>query len=488
MNKRLSVLVLATGLSACTVGPNYAGPPTVATETAFHRAGDLPAGPPLARWWLTLNDAELNRLEDAALSGSPTVAAAEARLRQSRAGLNAARANLWPTTGTSAAYVHADGLGSALGALSGGQSSGSQTSSGAGSSASASGSGSKDLELYSANFDAIWEVDLFGGTRRAIEGARDESEAAQAQLDDARVTLTAEVAQAYVQLRDLQQRLALAKENTDLESHTLDLTRVRRNGGTASDLDVERLTTLLETTRATIVPLQAQLAEQFDRLAVLTGQVPGALDKELGTQQPVPLPPATVQVGDPTSLLQRRPDIRAAERKLAQQTAAIGQQKANLFPKLTLIGTLGYGSTKLSTLFDNDNRSSIQAPLLQWTPFDFGRTHAAITRAEAARDEAEANYRQTVLAALQDAETSLSRYGRQRDAVADQARVEASASRAAQLTDIKVRGGTATTIDQLDAERSRIEAQSSASEAAAQLTQDYIALQKSLGLGWQPQS
>ena len=476
MTKNLSVLTLAAALSACTVGPNYAGPPAIATAPAFHRAEDLPAGPPLARWWLALNDAELNRLEDAALSGSPTVTAAEARLRQSRAGLNTARANLWPTTGTSAAYVHADGLGSALGALSGGQSSDSQSSADAsGSSASASSSGSKALELYSANFDAIWEVDLFGGTRRAIEGARDESEAAQAQLDDARVTLTAEVAQAYVQLRDLQHRLALARENTDLETRTLDLTRVRRNGGTASDLDVERLTTQLETTRATVVPLQAQLAEQFDRLAVLTGQVPGALDTELATAQPVPLPPTAVPVGDPTSLLQRRPDIRAAERTLARQTAAIGQQKANLFPKLTLIGTLGYGSTRLSNLFDNDNRSSIQAPLLQWTPFDFGRTHAAIRRAEAVRDEAEANYRQTVLAALQDAETSLSRYGRQRDAVADQTRVEASANRAAQLTDIKVRGGTATTIEQLDAERSRIEAQSSASEASAQLTQDNIA-------------
>ncbi len=203
------------------------------------------------------------------------------------------------------------------------------------------------------------------------------------------------------------------------------------------------------------------------------------------TAAPVPAPPAQVAVGDPTSLLQRRPDIRAAERQLAAQTASIGQKEAGYFPKLTLLGTLGWTSPKTSTLFDSANRSSIQAPLLQWTPFDFGRTKASVNQAKAARDEALANYHKTVLAALQDAETSLSRYGRQRDALNDQLRVQASADRAAQLTGLKQQGGTATTLDVLDAERSRIQAQDSASQAQAMLTEDYISLQKSLGLGWQ---
>jgi len=480
MKKSLLLAFLAL-LTGCTVGPNYGGPPRVVADTpAFHRAADLGAtGPVLAQWWTALNDAELDRLETLALAGSPDLAIAEARLRQSRAGLGAARANLLPTTGTSTAYVHVNGGPAALISSLGGSSS-SASSSGAQSSPADASAG-----LYSANFDAIWEIDLFGGTRRTIEGARDQADAAQAQVQDARVTLTAEVAEAYVQLRDLQHRLALAQDNARTEQDMLSLTQKRRQGGTASDLDVERLTTQLETTRAQVTPLQAQISEQQDRLAVLTGQAPGALDRELQAEAPVPVPPAQVAIGDPAALLQRRPDIRAAERQLAAATAQVGQKEAAYFPKLTLLGTLGWSSPKLGNLFDGDNRSSIQAPLLQWTPFDFGRTRASVDQAKARRDEAEATYRKTVLAALQDAETSVSRYGRQRDALNDQLRVQASADRAAQLTGLKVTGGTATTLDELDAERNRLQAQDNASQAQALLTQDYITLQKSLGLGWQ---
>ncbi len=480
-----SLLLLPLALAGCTVGPNYGSPPKVADISSFHRADSATttSAPPPAKWWLTLNDTELNTLEDAALTNSPTLAAAEARLRQSRVQLATSRANGLPNTGLTAAYVHANGLGQALSGLSGGAAA-SGASSSAGSSAAASSS-SSDINLYNVSFDATWEVDLFGANRRANEAARAGAEAADAQVADAQVSLTAEVAQAYVQLRDLQQRLALAKENVTVEQKMLDMTNTRRQGGTASDLDVERLTTQLETTRADIVPLNAQVSEQLDRLALLTGRTPGALDAELAASAPVPLPPASVAIGDPTTLLQRRPDIRTAERKLAQATATIGQREAAQFPKLTLIGTIGYGSTKLSNLFDSGNRTALEAPLLQWTPFDFGRNRAAINQAQAARDEAEANYRQAVLSALQDAETSLSRFGSQRSALVDQLRVQASASRAAQLTQVKMQGGTATTIDTLDAERNRIQAQSSVTEANAQLTQDFISLQKSLGLGWQ---
>ena len=484
MKKRFLLASLAC-LTGCTVGPNYGGPPSVvASAPAFHRSGDLgtaaATGPVLAQWWTALNDAELDHLETLALAGSPDLAIAEARLRQSRAGLSSARANLLPTTGTSTTYVHVNGGPAALISSLGGSSSASSSSASTQTSGADASAG-----LYSANFDATWEVDLFGGTRRAVEGARDQADAAEAQVQDARVTLTAEVAEAYVQLRDLQHRLALAQANAKTEQDMLDLTQKRRQGGTASDLDVERLTTQLETVQAQVTPLQAQISEQQDRLAVLTGQAPGALDNELTTAAPVPLPPAQVAVGDPTELLQRRPDIRAAERQLASKTAQIGQKEAGYFPKLTLLGTLGWSSPKLGNLFNSDNRSSIQAPLLQWTPFDFGRTRASVDQAKAERDEAEATYRKTVLGALQDAETAVSRYGRQRDALSDQLHVQASADHAAQLTGIRVTGGTATTLDELDAERNRLQAQDSAAQAQALLTQDYITLQKSLGLGWQ---
>ena len=164
------------------------------------------------------------------------------------------------------------------------------------------------------------------------------------------MSLEAEVAQAYVSLRELQQRLANARSTAELEAQMLALAKVRRAGGTASDLDVEQLQNQLETTRANLIPLQAQITEQLDRLAVLTGREPGALDAELSAPAPVPAPPASVAVGDPAALLRRRPDIRAAERRLAQQNALIGQRTADLFPKVQLLGSIGFASTDLGQL------------------------------------------------------------------------------------------------------------------------------------------
>jgi outer membrane protein TolC len=191
-----------------------------------------------------------------------------------------------------------------------------------------------------------------------------------------------------------------------------------------------------------------------------------------------------VVVGDPAALLRRRPDVRAAERRLARQTAVIGQRTADLFPKVTLLGDIGFTSASLSQLLTSGSFTSVAAPILQWSPLDFGRNQARIGQARAARDEALANYRKAVLSALEDAESGLDRYGRQRAAVVSLARVKASADRVAALTDLKMRGGTASTLDILDAEQRRVQADNGLEEAQALLTQDYVALQKSLGLGW----
>jgi NodT family efflux transporter outer membrane factor (OMF) lipoprotein len=463
----VAAVTAAMLLAGCVVGPNYGGPPLVVpgavAAKSFARAGDASAEPPRARWWTALGDAELDRLEDAALAVSPDLEVAEARLRQSRAGLRLARANQLPTTGTSAAAVYSRNLTSAL---AGGQ------------------GGASTLDIYTAGFDATWEVDLFGANQRATEGAKANAEAYQADLEGARVSLTADVAQAYVTLRDDQARLALSRHDAEIETRMLDLDSRRRAGGTASDLDVERLNTQLQSTLAEIPTLEAAITGQLDRLAVLTAREPGALDVELGTGGPIPAPPDAVSVGDPAALLRRRPDIRAAERRLASQNAVIGQRTADLFPKVTLLGDIGFTSTQISQLFTPGNFTAVGAPLLQWTPFDFERTRARIGQARAARDEALANYRKTVLGALDDAETGLARYGRQREAVISLARVKASADRASALTDLRVQGGTATTIDILDAENRRVQAESGLEQARAQLTEDYVALQKSLGLGW----
>jgi outer membrane protein, multidrug efflux system len=208
------------------------------------------------------------------------------------------------------------------------------------------------------------------------------------------------------------------------------------------------------------------------------------LDGELAQVGPVPAPPATTNIGDPAALLRRRPDIRIAERQLAQHTAAVGQSVAAEFPKVELLGTVGFAATHPQDLFNSGNFTYLAGPVLQWTPFDFGRNRARVAQANAARDEAEANYRQTVLNALADAETSLARYGQQRDAVTDLGLARASAAESYRLTEIRLRGGTAATTDVLDADTRRNQADLSYEQGLAQLTQDYVALQKSLGLGW----
>jgi NodT family efflux transporter outer membrane factor (OMF) lipoprotein len=452
-------------LAACTVGPEFRGAPQAAPvavrATAFNRAPEDASSsqPSAASWWSELGDPELTVLIDAALADSPDVHAAEARLRQSRAALKEQKSNALPKSSASASYINAELPKSAfdLG----------------------------DLNLYNLGFDATWEVDLFGGTRRAVQAASAESIAVEADLADARVQLAAEVAQAYVDLIDREARRDLARRTAELETRVLDLTEQRRGQEVASELDVERIRTQVENTRATIIPLDEQVTESLDQLAVLTGREPGSLDAELSATRPLPTLPATVAVGNPAALLRRRPDIRAAEFRLASQTAQIGEREADWFPKLTLFGDLGFSATSPGGLVRSDNFLALGIPYLQWNALDFGRTRARVNQAKAGRDEAEAKYRSTVLDALRDADAALSRYGHQRKYVVNLRAVETSAAKASSLTEMRYRAGTSSALDWLDAERTRFSAEQDRVAGEAELIKDFVALQKSLGLGWQ---
>ncbi|WP_428970694.1 efflux transporter outer membrane subunit [Sphingomonas sp. Xoc002] len=491
MRKQLSLIPLLL-LGACTVGPNYAGPPkaigSAATPPAgFARADNTLAttAPAVADWWATLNDPMLNWLEERALASNPNVAVAQARLKQARSSLRLERANQAPNANASATYLHANLPELNLGG--GGEEQGGANGGASGGSASGSGGGT-NVDFFNLGFDASWEIDLFGGRRRTVEAARASAEAAEANVADAQVSLSADVAQAYVGLRDAQQRLILAREASKMQRDTLNLTLQRFNNGTASQLEVERLRNQVESTDAQILPLSSSVETYLNALAILIGEAPGTLDQRLTQAGPVPLPPAQVAVGDPTALLQRRPDIRAAERNLAAQTARIGVAEAAKFPRLNLMGIIGIGGTSLDALTDLDNLVTLGAPMLQWNVLNFGRANARVGQAEGARDEAEARYRGAVLSALRDAEDSLSRFRARRNTVATLARAKASADRSAALMQQRYRAGAATLIDTLDAERQRVAAQQSLSQAVAGLTNDYVALQKALGLGWRPSS
>ncbi|WP_395062272.1 efflux transporter outer membrane subunit [Paraburkholderia silvatlantica] len=475
----LSVFAAACTLAACTVGPDYRGAPAVAPQAAnaasFLRTpaqGVTPERAP-SQWWLALNDPQLNTLIEAALAHNPDVRAAQARLRASRAQLQQQRAAELPKVGASAAAIRLRQPD--LSAL---------TSSGS-SSGQGGASGGGPVTFYTAGFDASWEIDLFGGTRRAVEAASDEADAVNADLADTQVSLAAEVAQAYIDLRDEQQRLAIAQRTAQLQQEMLTLTEQRRAGGTAAEVDVERLTTQVENTRSTITPLAAQVEISLDQLAVLTGKAPGALDAELATAQPLPTLPASVPVSDPTTMLAQRPDIRAAERRLASSNAQIGEHVADFLPKLTLFGDLGFSAAEPGHLFRKSNFSWVGAPYLQWNVFDFGRTLGAVRGAQASRDEAEAHYEKAVLAALQDANASLSRYGYQREHLVTLQKVQVSAERSATLMRQRYRAGASSLVDLLDTQRTEFAAQQNVVSGQADLLKDFVSLQKSLGLGWQ---
>ena len=461
------IALAALAFPGCKVGPNYHGAPAVAPDAsraaAFTRApnGVTSTAPAIAKWWEGLGDPELNKLVETALSQSPDIRAAQARLRASRAGLRQQQRNELPKSSGTAAYLKAH-LPSSVGIGS--------------------------MGLYNLGFDATWEIDLFGGTRRAIEAASAEAEATEADLADTHVQLSAEVAQAYVDLRDQQQRIALVRQSAELEEQILTLTQQRREQGVASELDVERIRTQVENTRASIIPLDAQITESLDQLAVLTGKQPGALDAELSAGSPLPHLPETVAVGDPATLLKHRPDIRGAEWRLVSANAQIGEREADWFPKLTLLGDLGFSSTSPGHLLRSDTFMWVGAPLLQWNALDFGRTRAKVDQAKAGYEEAEAKYESTVLGALRDANVALSRYGHQRDNVLSLRNVEESATHAAELTRQRYRAGTTSALDWLDAERTRFSAEQNRIAGDAELIKDYIALQKSLGLGWQSQT
>jgi NodT family efflux transporter outer membrane factor (OMF) lipoprotein len=414
---------------------------------------------------MALDDPLLDRLIERGLQNSPAVQAAQARLRAARGAVSLGQADLLPS-------ISANGLTTKAkidtGALFGGNA-----------------PRSTNLQFTSATFDASWEIDPFGGPSRQIEKAKADAEAQDAALQDSRVQLAAEIARAYVNLRAAQERAILARQTDVSRGQMLDLVRLRRAGGSATDGDVDRVVTDRAQSLAQLATVEGDRDSFLDQLAVLTGAEPGMLDADLAAAAPIPMPPAVVAVGDPTAMLRRRPDIRRAERQLASDNAAIGVEVANLFPKIRLLGALGFNAGSASDLLRSGSFGYLGMPSLSWDILDFGRTQANIRSAEATRDAGLADYRAAVLSALQDAEASLARYGHQREAVARLDEAQASATRSAERTRLRFEGGTTTLLDALDAERVRNQSQADFIVAQADLANDFVALQKALGLGWQ---
>ena len=464
MRNRSAIAFILLLTTACAAGPDYKGPqdaaPPPPSQFVRGQADSRPvevASP----WWTSLGDPVLNQLIERALGGNPRLDAAAARIRQARATLRQKRAEELPTVNGSVIYAKARLPG--------------QSEDG----------GATTLDLYNVGFDASWELDLFGGTRRAVEASRADVAASEASLEDARVSLSAEVAQSYVDLRDRQQRLALSAEALALQDEEVALTRQRFERGTIARGDLLQLEANWERERAKLAPIRAEVDALKDKLAVLTGAAPGSLDSLLDAPTALPLPPAQVTVGDPAALLQRRPDIRAAERKLAAQTARIGVADAARFPHISFLGLIGLGGSSPEDLVDLDKFTVAAVPRISWSFLDFGKARARINAAQAQRDEAAADYRAAVLGALQDAEASLARFQRQRESLADLARAERQGKAAVELARQRSEAGTISRIDYLESRRMFLTASQTRVQAVAALTSSFISVEKALGLGWQ---
>jgi NodT family efflux transporter outer membrane factor (OMF) lipoprotein len=462
---RLLVAAAALAVSGCLVGPDFVAPDREVPDAwRAELESGLDSGAPedamLARWWDTLGDPLLGELEARAVIGSRDLAIAEARLRQARARRMGTRAGLFPTSGVSAgaARSHAE---RALPAT---------------------------LESYDVGFDASWEIDLFGGLRRSVEAASAELAASEEDLRAVRVSITAEVAQAYVELRALQARLGLAEGNVRAQSETLDLTRWRSEAGLTTELDVAQARASLEQTRAALPLLRTGIAASTARLAVLVGEPPGALDAQLSAPAPVPVPPQRIAVGVPAAALARRPDVARAERLLAAETARIGVAKALALPRLTLAGSVGVESLATSDLFTAASYTSSLVGNLTQVVLDFGRVRATIEAQEAVRDAALAELEATLLVALEETENALVAFAeeeRRRDALA--AAVDA-AQLAAQLSRDQYASGLTDFEAVLAAERALVSSQDQLATSEGDYASNLVRLYKALGGGWQSEA
>jgi outer membrane protein, multidrug efflux system len=466
---RIAVIGIA-GASGCVVGPDYHPPaataPTAWTSPAADGLTDKASAP--SSWWASFNDVELDSLIQRAAQSNFDLHVAEARMRQARAIRGGSAADLAPAVDASASAARAKQ---------------SQNQPLIGSLPLPRGF-PFEYSLYQVGFDASWEIDLFGGKRRALEAATADWQGAIEARNDALLSLLAEVARNYVELRGAQQRLAIAHRDLELQEQALDLTRARLQGGVATELDVTRAAALLSGMQAAIPPLVAAERAAMYGLAVLLGQQPGALLAELSPSIAVPPTPPEVPIGLPSDLLRRRPDVRRAERQLAADTARIGVAKAEWFPKVSLTGDVGAESVSVSNWFEPGSRFWSIGPSVQWNALDFGRVRAQVRAQSAVQEAALATYQKAVLVSLQEAEDAVVAYAQERNRHRALADAVAENRHSLELANSLYNHGSVTFLDVLDAQRSLYQADDQLALSDQAVTLDLIVLYKALGGGW----
>lgn len=459
---RLALLAgVSLAAAACAVGPDYHPPETAPVAVLNADPQSFAAAAPDADWWKGFEDPVLEGLIERAKAGNLDLRASVDRVKQARALFDDRRLDQFPRVTSGAGYTR--------------------------SYEQVPGFGTKRTNVQSADlgFDAGWEIDLFGHVQRSVEAADADAGATEADARDARVTVAAEVARNYFELRGAQQRRTVAEANAAAQRETLKLTQTRLDIGRGDPTDVESAKARLSAIEATIPTFVTTETRANYRLAVLVGERPGTLDALL---VPLKAPPApmvkALPIGDASGFLRRRPDVQAAERRLAGETARVGVATADLFPRVTVTGFIGLLSGDVSKLFTKGAQAYSVAPSVSWPALDLGGAHARLRAQEAKSDESLANYDQTVLRAIEDLETALVSYHQQQSQIGSLADQVTAARRAAELARIRYKEGTADFLTLLDAQRTQLTAEDALAAAETGANTDIVAIYKALGGSW----
>jgi multidrug efflux system outer membrane protein len=450
------LIVLLPLVAGCSLRAPYRAP---APEPAALKNNDpaLFANQPYdARWWQQFEDPILESLEASALASNHDIRIAVARVEQARAVFDDVKTDRYPTVTANGSVDRRE--------------------------QQIPGFTDEPIKTstYRAGFDAFWEIDVFGRVRSAVRAAATTAESYEATLEDVRVIVAAEVARNYFELRGLQQQLGVAERSLANQRETLRLTEIRRDAGYGEEQDVASAAARVAAIEASLPPIRSGLAQREHHLAVLTAVRPGQLTVDLAPRPYSPLA-KPLPLGDPSTLLRRRPDVRAAERRLAASVAREGVAAADLFPRVTLTGFLGLLAGRGSMFGTSDSRAWAVTPALGWAAFDLGSARARLRGAEAGTREALAEYDQTVLRALEETENALVAYRQQQERLVKLTDQVRESTRAASIARTRYREGVADFLALLDAERTALQAQDEVASAEAGVFTDAVAIYKALG-------
>ena len=465
MTCRHVVLMLLSLLVGCTsLGPDYEKPDSGATaEAEFLYVGEYDTEAPLADWWTAFEDPILNGLVDRGLAQNNSLRAAVSNLVAARAALGLAKTERLPVDSDTVTTQ--------------------KLRTPSASSVFSDGTPLPTIDLVSIGTDVSWEIDLFGRVTRTIEIARAQSEASFAQLVDLQSVIIADIADAYMDLRGAQAQLGVTEGNALVQSETLELTEVMQKAGRGTDLDVEQARAQLETTRATIPPLQARIVSAANEIATLTGQRPSDVTELTDITAPLPLIQTALAIGSPAQLLRRRPDVAMSERNLAAAVSGIGLEMANAYPQVSLVGGISLNSDGISNLTTEAALGFNYGPSISWSLANLYRARSLIASAKAEADAAFADYEQALLVALAETETALNLQAQLQKQLSHLELAEDSSLEAARLSQIRFRAGRSSFLQVLDAQGRALVASDQRVAAETDIARAQVAVFRALRAG-----